>query len=109
MTLIKQDKAGFYYYEFPVTEKNYRIVLFRSKDICNILNISKASTTLENNYVDLNDAVLLAMKHDRSDFAFYLHETFIGDHLHPTTPGAPLPKFVPQQLLSTDRDWSNLI
>ena len=110
MKQIKQDtQKGFYYYEYLVPTLNYKVVLFRSKDICNILGISETDTALEKHYINLMDAAILAVKYGKTDFADYLETTFIGDHVHRETPGAPLLPVLPEELENTDRDWSNLI
>ena len=109
MAEIKKDDVGFYYFEHTIKEKGYRIVLFRSEDIANIIQIESNETALEHHYVDLHDAVMLAMTNGKEDFGIYLNSVFEGDHMHPDTEGAPLPRLLTNELEKTDRMWSDLI
>ncbi|KAB7664972.1 hypothetical protein [Plesiomonas shigelloides] len=109
MAEIKKDEQGFYYFEHVLEAQGYRVVLFRSEDICNILEISPVDTALEHHYIDLHDAVLLSMTNSKEEFAMYLNEKFVGDHMHPHTIGAPLPRIISTELDQTDRLWSDLI
>ena len=106
MTRVKKDGVGFYYYEHELDD--YRIILFRSKDFEEILQLSPSGTALESNYVDLYDAFMLCMNNDKEELAMYLNQQFTGDHMHPNTPGAPRPRIVGNDILEADRDWSGL-
>ena len=107
MPKVEKDQAGFHYYEHELDE--YRVVLFRSKDIESILQIAPENTALEENYVDLHDAVMLAMSSGKEEFAMYLNQQYVGDHMHPSTPGAPLPRIVGNDVLEADREWAGLV
>ena len=109
MAEIKKDDAGFYYFEHDLPDYGYKVVLFRSEDIVNILGIEPENTALEHHYVDLHDTVMLAMTNNKGDFGIYLNAVFVGDHMHSETEGAPRPRILTTELEQTDRLWSDLI
>ena len=107
MAKVEKDQMGFYYYKLELDE--YQVILFRSKDIEEILQMSSAGTALENSYIDLLDAFTLSMNNGKEDFAMYLNKKFVGDHMHPSTPGGPLPRIVSNDIRDADREWTGLI